>query len=139
MAGSMTWREYEADNGQKYSIKVDESNAEAIIGPSVKFLPIRTSNWPQLPKGIKKRYVLCSNIANPKQRRKLYVGTQSLLTTIQNNESSPITCPDYPGTNASTAGTAVNWTHTYYAGETRRNAPGITALDTGLDDGTTTQ
>jgi hypothetical protein len=139
MAGSLTWREYQADNGQFYSIKCDESNANAICGTSTVFLPLRTANHPQIPKGVKLRYALTTNIANPKQRRKFIIGTQPLLALVQNNPSSPIVAPDYPTTNATGAGTAVNWSHTYYSGESRRAAPGITAIDTGLDDGTTTQ
>jgi hypothetical protein len=139
MAGSMTWRKYTSDSGADYSAKIDESNAGAIIGASPVFMPARTVNNPQLPRGLQKRYVLATNVANPKLKRKFYVGTQAILNTILGNLNTPIVASDYPGATGTTAGTNTNWTVTYVSGEKSRLTPIVTAADTGLDDGTTTQ
>lgn len=139
MAGSLTWREYTADNGSIYSIKMDESNANAFGASGSSLVPIRTTNAPQLPRGVRKRYVLCVATNNPNLRRRFTVGSQATMTLLRAQPTQTITAADYPTAGAAGAGTANTWAITYYGGEKSRVPVDITAVDSGLNDGTVSQ
>lgn len=140
MAGSMTYRSYTADGGGVYSVKCDESNADAIAvsgtgtSSGVALLPVRTVNSPLLPRGSKMRYANCSNSNNPVQKRRFYFSgvNASILAT----DGATITAPAYPGANGTTAGTAVIWKVNSLRGEKITKAPAFDSPDTGLTDGT---
>jgi hypothetical protein len=139
MAGSMTWRAYTADNGVTYSVKIDESNARAAQtgGSADPLMPIRTDNFPIAPCGLQKRYVNTYNQAVPTQKRRFYVGSQTIAATLI-TPGATLTAEQYPGS-GDTAGANVTWVVSSYRGERSRNAPAFTAPDTGLTDGTTSQ
>jgi len=139
MAGSLTWRQYEADNGQNYSIRVDESNARAVLTPSPVFVADRTANHPQLPRGIKKRYILAYSVANPRLRRKFTIGSIATFQGMRNNPNQVFSAPAYGDPTDASAGVAIDWAITFYRGEESRLASPITAADTGLTDGTAGQ
>lgn len=137
MAGSRTWRAYTADSGVIYSVNVDKSNSNAAVtggSGGAALLPVRTANAAQLPRGVKMRYVLTYNQANPAQHRKFYVGTQAGALALANGSS--ITGEDYPGS-GDTPGSNVTWIVTAYRGEKARLPAAFTSPDTGLTDGTT--
>lgn len=136
MAGSLTYRAYVADSAVPYSIKIDESNARAAVtgGSASPLCGVRIGNFPAPPQGLKKRYVLCFNAANPNERRKFTVGDTTLIAAIT-APGATLTAEDYPGTNDA-PGTNVTWVITAYRGERSRTIPSITATDTGLTDGT---
>jgi hypothetical protein len=138
MAGSLTWRQYTTDAGVSYSIRIDESNANAALvgGTAGAIMSIRTANLPLIPVGIKKRYVNAYNSALPAQKRKFYIGSAAVASTLVSG--STLSAEAYPGT-VDTAGTAVTWIITSYRGEKSRFAPAFSAADTGLTDGTVSQ
>lgn len=139
MAGSLTYRSYTSDDGNQYSIKIDESNASATVvgGAGGALCPVRTANLLALPKGLKKRYVLCFNQLNPLERRKFYVGATAVVSGVI-APGAQISAEDYPGA-GDVAGSAQTWTITAYRGEQRSVIPAFNANDTGLTDGTVTQ
>lgn len=61
MAGSITWRTYECDDGTRYSLKIAKHLANAVIvatsGVSGKCCLERGQNYPELPRGFQPRYV----------------------------------------------------------------------------------
>ena len=139
MAGSRTYRQYTSDDGENYTVVVDESNASATVtgGTGGALLAIRTANSALLPKGVKMRYVNTYNSTLPTQKRKFYVGTAALVESLL-EPGATITAESYPGA-GDTAGDTEEWTVTSYRGEFARVAPGILAEDTGLIDGDTAQ
>lgn len=139
MAGSLTWRTYVDDSVTTYSIRVDKSNANAAVtgGNGSALCPVRTGNFPVLPKGLQPRYILAYNQANSLERRKFIVGNTSSLGSIL-TPGSTLTGEEYPGSNAG-AGSNVTWVITYYSGEARRLVPAFTSNDTFLTDGLLTQ
>lgn len=139
MAGSISWREYTADDGVTYAVRADESNANAFGTAGTSLLPVPTGNHQQIPKGLQKRYILASSIANPNIRRKFYVGSQATFLGLRNQTAKTITATDYPNAGATNAGVSTTWKITYFSGEKARIAPDFTAPDTGLTDGTVSQ
>ena len=139
MAGSLTYRTYTADSGVSYSIKIDESNAQAAIsgGAAGALCPVRSGNFPAPPSGLKYRYILCYNQAEPDQRRKFTIGDPTLVVSAT-APGATLTAESYPGVN-DTTGSNVTWIITAYRGEKSRGIPAITATDTGLTDGDATQ
>jgi len=137
MAGSLTWRSYTADSGITYSIRVDESNSRATVSSNAAPLcPVRTANYPAMPSGLKKRYVLAYSQANPNIRRKFWVGDVAQITNVL--VGGLLIGEDYPGA-ADAAGVNANWVITAYRGEKSRVIPTFGAPDTGLTDGTVGQ
>jgi len=139
MAGSISWREYTSDDGTIYAIRSDESNANAFGAAGSSLLPVPTGNRQQIPKGLKKRYVIATSISNPNLRRKFYVGSQATMLALKNQSPKTITATDYPNAGATNAGVTTTWTITYFKGEISRVVPDFTAPDTGLTDGTVSQ
>jgi hypothetical protein len=141
MSGSLTYRKYTADSGVDYSIKVDESNANTIIsgggGVGGQLCPPRTANNPDLPRGLKKRYVLAYSADNPSIRRKFYIGDRSLLAALL-LPGTRLSAEEYPGDD-DTAGVVNQWVVTAYRGEKVPIIPAFSAPDTGLTDGTALQ
>jgi hypothetical protein len=141
MAGSMTYRLYTADDGTQYSVKTDESNANATANAgasdSAAFLPVRTANFPPPPKSLKKRYVNAFLTSNVFVRRRFYVS--GTATTVANQYGAIITTSAYPSADGLTAGTVATWIVTSFVGEKSRKPPAFNAADTGLTDGTITQ
>jgi hypothetical protein len=141
MAGSMTYRLYTADDGTQYSVKVDESNANATANAgasdSAAFLPVRTANFPPPPKSLKKRYVNAFLSANVFIRRKFYVS--GTAATVANQYGAVITTSAYPASDGQAPGVSGQWIVTSYVGEKSRKPPAFNAVDTGLTDGTVTQ
>jgi hypothetical protein len=139
MAGSLTWRTYIDDSVTPYSIRTDKSNSNASVtgGNASALCPVRTGNHPVLPKGLKPRYVLAYNQANPSERRRFVVGNTSLIPSLL-VPGATLTGEDYPGA-GDVAGSNVTWVVTYYSGERRKLVPAYTAPDTYLTDGVSTQ
>jgi len=139
MAGSGTYRQYDSDDGNSYTIRVDESNARGAVtgGDASPLCAIRTTDPPPLPRGMRPRYVLAYNSAKPVQRRRFYVGDKTQVSALL-APGSTITAEQYPGA-ADTAGSNVTWVVTFFGGEKWRKIPSHTATDTGLTDGTSSQ
>lgn len=135
MSGSLAWRAYTCDNGQVYSINVDESNANAVVtgGVGGALLPQRTVSLPLLPTGCDKRYVLTRDSVNQNEKRKFYVGTAASAAALS-VPGATITAEDYPGA-GDAAGVSRTWVVTAYRGEKMRMAPPFSSPDTGLTDG----
>lgn len=77
MAGSKSWKKYEADNGDVYSVLIDEGNAEAAGFDDLSVADeLAGAIPPVLPRGFQMRYV---NVKNPSNgsTRKIYVGKPS--------------------------------------------------------------
>lgn len=61
MAGSLTWRTYIADNGDRFSVSINKSIAEALFTSVIGFggaqllFPPREGNYPPLPRGYRMR------------------------------------------------------------------------------------
>lgn len=143
MAGSLTYREYTADNGISYSIKIDESNANCTVTnpltntTSGALCKVRTANLPTMPAGMKPRYCYGYLAANVLVKRKFIVGDPTLIPSINTVGATGLTT-SYPSP-TDTSGTSVGWIMSNVRGEKSRKAPSITAPDTGLTDGTVTQ
>jgi hypothetical protein len=142
MSGSLTWRGYTSDNGTVYSIKCDESNANAIATngagtASGVLLPVRTANAPLAPCGLKPRYVNTYNQANPSQKRRFKYSTAAAVVLL--SQGATISAEDYPAGGGTAPGTTQTWVVASPRGEKSRSAPPITAPDTGLTDGTVSQ
>jgi hypothetical protein len=138
----MTYRQYTAGSGVVYSIKCDESNANATatngagIASSV-LLPVRTANAPLMPCGLKPRYAIAVNTANKNQKRRFKYSTAAAV--VVESEGATISAEDYPAGGGNAPGIVQTWAVTYIGGEKARKAPAITAADSGLDDGTVAQ
>lgn len=141
MSGSLTTRQYTADNGATYSIRCDESNANATASAggttSPPLLPIRIANQPYPPAGLKPRYVNAYNSANPNQRRRFKYSTSA--QTVLLADGAIISCEDYPNAGATGAGVTQTWIVTSPVGEKSRKPKPFNAPDTGLTDGTVSQ
>lgn len=142
MSGSMTYRQYGADNGATYSIRCDESNANATAqagtgSPTAALLPVRIANQPAMPKGLKPRYVNTYNSANPNQKRRFAYSLAA--QTIVLAAGATITAEDYPAGGGNAAGVAQTWIVTTGVGEKSKLPPSFSSPDTGLTDGTVSQ
>jgi hypothetical protein len=142
MAGSMTWRTYTADDGTQYSVKTDESNANATAvanggTESAAFLPVRTANLPPIPKSLKKRYVNAFLVANVFVKRRFYVSGTAFQVASQ--YGAVITTSAYPTGDGQAPGVSGTWIVTSVVGEKSKKPPAFNAPDTGLTDGTVSQ
>ena len=139
MAGSRTIRQYTDDAGIVYAIRCDKSNGNAspVGSTNIPLLPVRTANVPLLPRGLRPRYALAYNQANPGQRRRFIIGNLQAIQPIL-AVGSKILAEDYPGAN-DTAGSNVTWIVTYYSGEKRPLVPTFDSPDSALTDGVSTQ
>jgi hypothetical protein len=142
MSGSMTYRTYTSDGGVVYSLKCDESNANAIAinGAGVSssaLLPVRTVNSPLPPCSLKPRYANCYNQANPNQKRRFKFTTAAAVVLA--SEGATISAEDYPAGGGNSPGTVQTWIVASVRGEKSRKTPAVSAPDTGLTDGTVSQ
>lgn len=142
MSGSMTYRAYSDDRGTLYSIKCDESNANAIATSgagiaSAALLQVRVANSPLPPTGLKPRYANTYNSANPTQKRRFKFSTAA--ATVILSDGATIAAEDYPAGGGNAPGTTQTWVVTSVRGEKSRKAPSYTSSDTGLTDGTPSQ
>jgi hypothetical protein len=138
----MTHRTYTSDNGTVYSLKCDESNANAIATngagiASAALLPVRTANSPYPPCGMKPRYANCYNSANINQKRRFKFTTAAAVVLA--SDGATISAEDYPAGGGNAPGVVQTWIVTSIRGEKSRKSPAITAADTGLTDGTVSQ
>lgn len=134
MAGSLLYFEYEADDGTSYAVKVDKSNANAVINPGNETLMSTrsTPNIKGLPRGLKMRYVLAYQQDKPEIRRKFWVGNTLAVVGIL-TPGTTIQTEAYPGAN-DVAGVTKTWVITAFRGEKTPIIPAVTAPDTGLTD-----
>jgi len=141
MSGSITTRQYTSDNGATYSIRCDESNANATASAggitSPPLLPIRTTNQPFPPVGLKPRYVNAYNSANPAQRRRFKYSTSAQTVVLA--DGATISCEDYPAGGGNLPGVTQTWIVTSPVGEKSRKPKPFNAPDTGLTDNTVSQ
>lgn len=72
MAGSLKYFVYTSDGGERYAVKLDESNAELTNSGFEDLLETDTSVLP-MPKGMRMRYVNTKNAATG-AARKIYCG-----------------------------------------------------------------
>jgi hypothetical protein len=134
MAGSITYRQYTADDGTAYSIKIDKSNANAAIGlASTVLMPQKTANIPDLPRGLTPRYILCSLDSDTRIKRKFKVGDIAQVVSIYTVGNKVISAV-YP-TSPNAPGAGEPWTITAYRGETRNLVPAFAGIDTNIIDG----
>lgn len=134
MSGSLTWREYESDCGQFYSIQVDKSNASLIGAVSQQPLcKIRTSLLKIPPKSLALRRIHCYSQQFPKIKRHFIVGNRSVISnTAIEYGGEYLVSPTF--TNSTYTGTV--WIITGYSGESFTPPVFYYQTDTGLDDGT---
>lgn len=139
MSGSLTHRSYISDSGTNYTIKVDESNANAFGTLGTSLCAVRTANAPYPPKTLKKRYVLATALQNPNIRRRFYVGSLATFQGLLSQTSRILTAATYPSADGTQAAVSDQWVMTFSKGEEARTPPDFSAPDTGLTDGTVTQ
>lgn len=133
MSGSRSWREYISDTGNRYSIQVDESNANLITAFSQVILcRQRDSNPPPAPIGLKLRKVNCFAQFAPRIKRTFIVGNPEFYTSrLARGEEYLINATplnDDSGVNL--------WVITGYVGESFTCPIYFQNADTGLIDGT---
>jgi hypothetical protein len=128
MSGSLRWFRYVSDAGTAYSVRLDESNSEALLG-TTPLMQNRTAAHPLPPKGFKLRYINAFNTADPNIKRKFYLGSSAAVAQVA--AGAALTAATYPGQTASA------WTYTSIRGEKSPIAPPLntTSGDTGLTDG----
>jgi len=133
MAGSLTWRQYETDNGSIFTIKMDKSNANFISFFTGELLcEPRTFNWQQLPKLIKPRVVYAYNSLNKRERKSFIVGNVKAFKEDRFYYGASILQTSVTG--------GTFWIITGYRGERIRDMPKyFNQEDTGLTDGTPSQ
>jgi hypothetical protein len=133
MAGSISWFEYTTDAGTRAALKVDKSNGAAVTSTGkTLMLPRATATAGALPGNIKKRYVYAYSSANPRIRRRFWIGNPLAIPDILIS-STTITAEDYPAGDDK-AGVAKTWIITAYRGEKASGIPAVAAPDTGLTD-----
>lgn len=138
MAGSISNRRYISDNGINYSIKVDKSNASGnISGDGRALCGLREANYPLLPRGFGKRYILAFQQDNPRIKRKFFVGNPSVLG-VALAPGATILAPSYAAADG-TAGRDSTFVITAYRGEKQQISADYQADDSGLDDGSVIQ
>lgn len=138
MAGSITNRQYITDSGVRYSIRVDKSNANGNIGGDARSLcGLREGNYPALPAGFGKRYLLAFLKSNPLVKRKFFVGNADVLR-VALLPGSTISASPYAATDGG-PGPEEEFVITAYRGERQRVEADYLAGDTGLDDGSVIQ
>ena len=134
MAGSRKWVAYTADNSNKYSVQLDESNSELTGFTDITIADeIAGTVPPPLPKGYTMRYVNVKDGATGSSRR-LWVGspTHPLVT------GAAISILLWAFTGATDITTAISWAVTSFVGEiTNERRPN--SADTGFVDGDATQ
>lgn len=136
MAGSRTRKKYESDDGNTYTIVVDESNAEATKqGSTVALCAPVDNNYQALPRSTKTRFVLAYLASNPSIRRKFRVGDRTLVLSLL-EPGAQLSAVVYPNSGDS-AGDRELWNITAYRGEKAAVEPSVAGSqdDTGLEDG----
>jgi hypothetical protein len=67
MTGSMTWAEYESDDGTSYSISINKQNSRIILGGGATRLSSpRSANLPPVPRSLIVRQLFLIDYGNPK-------------------------------------------------------------------------
>lgn len=91
MSGSIKWMQYEADNGDLYLKRIDESNGEAAGWVDV---TTDNQNKPIMPQGMTPRYinVVRAGASGEDIRRKIFVGTPTKLIELM--DAGTITLAD---------------------------------------------
>jgi hypothetical protein len=136
MAGSITIRQYTADDGGQFAIRIDKSNANGIVGTGgTQMMPPRTTDSPDLPRGLTPRYILCQLESDPKVKRKFKIGGVAQIAQIY-TPGTKVSASLYP-VGPNDPGGGVNWIITAYRGEKRNLVPAFDASDTGQQDGNT--
>jgi hypothetical protein len=130
MAGSLDYAGYTDDAGNTFVLKKDKTNSTATVAGAPLMIPRTAAGTARAPRGVKFRYALAYNEANPLQRRKFTIGNPSAARTILAG-GAQISAEDYPGA-ADAAGAAQLWTVTYYSGEKASTIPFPTGIDTVL-------
>lgn len=94
MSGSLTWRTYTADNGEKFSVKVNKSLANGVLtlletnitSPLGGLLfPLRNADYPPLPKHLKMRHLNLRYSLPDVSRKRL-----NIIVPIGNYELVPL-------------------------------------------------
>jgi hypothetical protein len=131
MAGSLTWRLYESEQGKPYSIPINKRNASGYQGTTgYKLCEVRDANYPLLPLGLVPRYICAYNYSNSRQRRRFIVGNRVVTRSASwLNGSDYIVIKD-------TSGTEILWIVSSIVGESIIIPRYIGVPDTGLTDGT---
>lgn len=81
MAGSRKNFGYEADNGTVYGVNKDESKAESTSGGVTLFQPF-TAGLPNLPCGLKKRYVNAVLSTDSNIKARFEIGRATVFATL---------------------------------------------------------
>jgi hypothetical protein len=102
MAGAIKRFGYVSDGGQVYGLRVDNTNALGSTGgtSSQGIFPnpsTFTTNVLTPPQGFKPRYANCVSVANPRIRRKLYIGSVTAFEALAAATNPVILIEDYPG------------------------------------------
>lgn len=133
MAGSRSWKKYKADNGQFYSVNIDESNAEAADFDDLSLADeIAGAVPPPLPRGMKMRSasVLDADVGSS---RKIWVGKPD-SGIITGSVSSLLL---FAFNNASGISEAIAWVIQSIKGETQSSTR-PRSRDSGFLDGDNT-
>jgi len=125
MSGSKTYFGYIADDNSKYFTQLDRSNSN---GRMIIIDSGNIAEYKPLPRSVKMRHVVVQCNANPHIIRKLYCGSQALLSSLL--ASTGVTLQRYPDMEAEA------FTILYARGE-RSPRPKKTNPDTYLTDPTT--
>jgi hypothetical protein len=134
MSGSITWRQYETDFGVKYSIQVDESNANKIAAYTGQQLcNQRSSTWECPPKSLILRRIHCTSQESVNIKRSFIVGNPKVisLSNLGIGQEYLYNPSATPGDTSVSA-----WIITGYTGEKFTCPLYYSQLDTGLNDGT---
>jgi len=129
MAGSREYFNYTDDVGNSYAMLIDESNGEATVGGTALCNQLTSTTTPFLPRSIKKRYILAYLDADPKIKRRFWVGNPDAIERVYSGGA--LSAVVYP-TVGDAAGTASEWVVTSYRGEAAAFA---NLVDTGLTEG----
>jgi hypothetical protein len=131
MAGSISWFDYQGDNNIRYALKMDKSNGTAQINGKPLML-VRAAGALASPSGLKKRYAYAYSQANPRIKRRFWVGNPAAVADVLAGGFN-ITAEDYPAGDDK-PGASKTWVITAYRGERSSPIPAASATDTGLTD-----
>lgn len=137
MAGSKRDFSYETNKGIKYAVNLDESNSKGICSApdGTNPLPLfnaATAPFPgRAPQGFKLRYCNTYNQANPKEKRKFYIGNPAAYNYL--DENAAVIKAERVGPDTTPA--VVTWVVKSARPERRGQTPDF-LVDSGLDDGT---
>jgi hypothetical protein len=110
LAGTLGFYKYQSDNGTTYSIRMDDSNADAVNNE-----PVSSANLPSLPFGMRPRKAHFQHYNEATKRlmkRSVVIGSRS-NPLIKNGGTATLTVWQ------ETAGATTAWRCTGYTGERR--------------------